>query len=304
MTKEFPLSRREVLKTTGIALTSLSAANTVTAKTNPAEIVRTINLDVSQINHVDSARIELYDDGSQAIEAQGTEVPVSSEGIPGLMIGTENHYDSAGNYRPGDVEARVETGEQPPVDRLRGRSGGSKSDFATGTQPDSGPVSKEGVSASASGDLDDTDSGTDYTTDYEGGLQVTQKESDDWNDINHGQTSRWSESGGEVTSYSDRYWCWYVGPAADDAEHQAGGFTETDWSGDTLYSKSYSQYYRNLGYSEYHSYLYAALTMKPSGQMDWWGRSTTSGVGDQYDPPTSHFSLKTDYWTYCKDWAT
>lgn len=303
MTKEFPLSRRQILKTTGVALSSLSAANTVTAKNNPAELVRSIDLDVSHIDHVDSAKIELYDDGSQAIEAQGTEVPVSSDGVPGLMIGAVNHYDSAGDYRPSEVEAKVELGELPSVDRRRGRSGGSKSDFATGTQPNSEPVTKEGVSVSASGDLDDTDSGTDYTTDYEGGLQVGQSEAEN-SDINHGQTSRWSESGGEVTSYTDRYWCWYIGPFADGAEHQAGGFLETDWSGDTLYSKSYSQYYRNIGYNEYHSYLYAALTMKPSGQMDWWGRSTTSGVGDQYDPPTSHFSLKTGYWTYCKDWAT
>ncbi|WP_254547218.1 hypothetical protein [Halomarina pelagica] len=299
------LSRRKVLQTTSIALGSLSVANTVNAEEGVTNS-NTINLDTSSIDYVDNAQIVVFSDGNYTITASGSEVPQSNEKIPVLQIETKYGDGPTSSkpvpiedFQPDRVEGTIEIVDTEQVIKKGGSGGGSNKEHASGRDPNTHSFFS---SSSVEAQAEESDSGTDYTTDYEGGLQVGLSEAS-YNDINHGQTSRWSSSGGEVTSYSDRYWCWYVGPNAAGADHQAGGFQETDWGGDTLYSKSFSQYYRDLTYKSYYAYLYAALTMNPDGTMGWWGQTTTQGNEGQYDPPTSYFSLKTQYWSYCKNWA-
>lgn len=300
------VSRRKVLQMTGVALGSLSVVNTASAQKGRPELVRTIDVDVSSIKNVEEARVELFADGSRAIEAVGTEVSVADDNIFGVHIGTKDMLDTSGKYRPDKTVATVQMDDLEHIDRKPGMCGGSKKAFASGQHPGSKSVIREPAVTDNTVDpqgvsTNKRDRGTDYTTDYQGGLQVSLREAFK-NDINHGQTSRWSANNGQVTKYNDRYWCWYAGAFAV-PDHQSGGFLRTDWSGNTLLSKSYSQFYMDLSYASYNSYHYATLIMKPSGRMGWRGRCYTQGNDGQFDPPDISFALHTNYWTYCKNWA-
>lgn len=244
------------------------------AESNGKAHLRTIKLNTAPYEHLSSARVDLFEDGEMAVEAEGA-VPKRA-GPPGFRLKVKDLNNGSGKYTPYDTIAHV----QPITTDSEPQSGSSGGDVGTLTH----------------GDFDDSESGNDYSEDFEGGLKTEVSDGTYW--AVHGQTAKWQSTDGNVDS-CDRSWCY----DRWDYEHVAGGFDGADWSGDTFVSDTYSQFQKSG--NGYYTWHYTELTMKPDGQMGYWGRIKTDGVDGTIDNHVDHdFILKDSYWQNCEDWAT
>lgn len=300
-------SRRSVLRKAVISAAGVAALSSVSSATPASKRKHMDEVDVSRVPNVARATVGFFEDGGIVFEAEGSNAETEDDVV--LRLGARDHFDKRGNLRANRGRGVI-TDKKPKKAQQVSESGGTP--LSSGTKPSDSGVQSQTVDSSdcgcvttsAVGDIDDSDGGTDHTTDYRGGLQAQLYEVR-WGDVNHGQTVRWESSSGEVSRYYDRAICWYLGPhAADGVDHEYTGYVETDWSGDTCYSESVSQFYTgdNGVQGGYRSYHHSGLTMRPNGKMDWWGRVYTTGNGYEFNQPNTKFEMKSGYWQYCADW--
>lgn len=242
--------------------------------------------DTSGIEVTDEVAVTFYDNGKIGIESKGNKP--KSETFNQFRLKITGAFDSNGKYQPS--QAQVQIIPNP-------KRGSTDRDLVKGTS--NGRPDADSLTAMTDDDKDKENSGKDYTTDYEGGIRVQLNQGYDY--CRHGQTYTWGSSNGEVNSRTG-YYC-YQSAHFDTKPwvHQGSGWEEKDWSGNTYYSKSYSQWERY----DYNVFQLSSTTLEPDGQMQWWGRCYTQGYNShQLDGISIDFKLFDKYWQNCEDWAT
>lgn len=295
------VNRRSVLKASAVfggvgILSGLSSARPSQLSTKAREE----RLDTASIEGVDKATVSFYDNEQISIEASGRKAFESDSNMFGIQI---TEPDTSKQYQPATARVGLiphPSSKKPNIKSSEISSKRSCSDCDPSTNA-AEYSSNSSIGTRAAGDKDKSNSGKDYTKDYEGGLRVQLNQEIDY--CRHGLTYKWGSSGGNVNSWSGHR-CWQS--ARFDIKpwtHKGSGWERQDSSGSTYFGKAYSQWER---YS-YRVVQLASLTLEPDGQMQWWGRCYTvdrqGGIGSGGGISIG-FKVFTDYWQNCEDWAT
>ncbi|GCF15949.1 hypothetical protein Harman_38840 [Haloarcula mannanilytica] len=314
------VNRRKVLKTTAVSLGGISAFTGITTADNDSEPARTIELQIPDTENsstnmdtsaakdltssnpsvkevdtavvkssaIDTVRVDLYNDEKIEVGVTG---PRSKEADSSAMIVRVDAQDSKGHYNPDSAIIELKNpnnnGKKPNTTQV----GGGSSEVET----------PSGGTTISKSDSEDSDDGTDYTSNYGGGIIVSGNTSegswfDDW--CRHAQTVEWEESNGEV-DWARYNKCWktesYGSGSWDVKEHR---WRDRNFSGDDYYAGSTSTFEKFESGGEWTYTLRSSMTCKPNGENDWWGW----GRCYDSDRPEFRFDMKTDYGPPCDSW--
>lgn len=238
--KRKELNRRNVLEKTGFAFGGLAMIGGIaSAGPSDSEAVRKVEFDTKPFSNVAAGYAELFE--GQVIVDLGGKLTVPS-GYRGFEVEINDLQNDRGDFAPQEADVIF----KPTIPK-------------TEESDDVGTMTHSG------GDIDVSESGKDYTENYEGGIK-THCDNGYLSNSEHGHTAKWYSDTWDTRAYCYKgYW-----------DHQATKFTGLEDDSFPIVSETVSQWEYN-GSEVYH---YTELSMESDGEMGWWARIKTQGINN------------------------
>ncbi|WP_128478979.1 hypothetical protein [Halorussus pelagicus] len=278
-------TRRTVLKNSALSMATFGSLTGVSAaQTQSKEVVDKVSIKIPD----NSGDKSLSSSNIESLSKSHSGVKKFDTGISGLhkldSIVVEKYNTGEMSYSVSGTNQVSKTG----VTRFQVRSGiGPNGDgpLAIEVVPSQKQkVSKdgnEGCSSGTDGTLSsmDSDSGSDLTEDYEGGVHTRTGTNEDLylsDQAHHRQVYDWSASGGNVGNWDGDYCTNWKAYDVSGWTLEGNGWKNRDSSGDNYYSESYAQLTTYNDSTTNRTQHEISMTMKPDGTFDWTAEITNT----------------------------